>query len=128
MNKTESSLCSYCKQFDETIPHLFYECHKTKSLWNELKSAFLNLSFPNLTLRSAFLGFYHLNDALVNQIHLIFRISLYSQRENGFCNIDYLRVRIKSIREIEESLTFLSPHASSFNIRKWARVGGVQRG
>ena len=52
--KTCSSLCSFCKQADETILHLFYEC-----IWNRL-GLFFNYYFhlPQLLPPIVFFGFF----------------------------------------------------------------------
>ena len=34
--KMPPSLCSFCKQADETVLHLFYECNIPRVLWNRL--------------------------------------------------------------------------------------------
>ena len=35
--KIDSPLCSFCKMIGETPLHLFYNCIKTKLLWDQLK-------------------------------------------------------------------------------------------
>ena len=51
--KIDSPLCSFCKMIEETPLHLFYNCIKTKLLWDQLKDfkRQLNetLSFPFLS-------------------------------------------------------------------------------
>ena len=47
--KTDSPLCSFCKVVDETPPHLFYNCAKTKLFQNQLKEFITN--YKNLSLR-----------------------------------------------------------------------------
>ena len=32
-----SPLCTFCKQYTETLSHLFVECRKIETLWNEVK-------------------------------------------------------------------------------------------
>ena len=46
--KSPSSLCSLCKQADQTILRLFYECNITKESWN--KYLFFNDCFHLLQL------------------------------------------------------------------------------
>ena len=38
IGKAESSLCLQCNNFTETLIHLFYHCHKSQIIWNELKT------------------------------------------------------------------------------------------
>ena len=80
MKIANSSSCLYCKIQDETIKHLFYECRIIKQLWENIKNAFIHLPLPDLTPRSAHLGFHLLQDSIVNHIHLIFKIAVYNQR------------------------------------------------
>ena len=91
MKIANSSCCSYCKIQDETIKHLFYECRIIKQLWENIKNAFIHLPLPDLTPRSAHLGFHLLQDSLVNHIHLIFKIAVYNQRSAGFCSLNYIK-------------------------------------
>ena len=37
IGKIDSLLCSFCKMVDETPPHLFYNCTKTKLFRDQLK-------------------------------------------------------------------------------------------
>ena len=76
-----SSICSFCKNVDVTILHLFYECNITKALWKSLLSFFdKNLNFSFLSPQTAFLGFIntYCNDiSLKNHILLLFKIYVY---------------------------------------------------
>ena len=78
--KSSSSLCSFCKNADETISHLFYECNITKELWNRL-DLFFNDCFhlPQLLPQTAFSGFFNTysnNLTLENHVLLLFKIYL----------------------------------------------------
>ena len=103
MRISNTSRCSYCKNVDETILHLFYEGPVIKSLWNDLKIALPHVPLPQLSPRSAFLGPYLIEDTLINQLHLIFRIVIYRQREAGFCNIHMIKAKIMSIIILEKT-------------------------
>ena len=48
-----SPLCSYCKERNETIIHLFAECKITKVLWNRLNQK-ISIDLPALTRKSAY--------------------------------------------------------------------------
>ena len=120
-----SSLCSFCRSADETIPHLFYECQKTKILWANLKLFFNNIPLPDLTLRSAYLGFDLLEDLLINHIHLLFRIAIYSQRNFGLCSLNYIISKISHTKLIELNLSLHNLSRQNVN-RKWARLPQLQ--
>ena len=54
MGISESSLCSYCQEHDETIQHLFYNCNISNTLWSELTNFFIGkFILPSLDLQSA---------------------------------------------------------------------------
>ena len=79
--KPPSSLYSFCKQADETIPQLFYECNIKKKLRNRL-DLFFNDCFhlPQLLPQTVFFGFFNTysnNLRLENHILLLFKIYLY---------------------------------------------------
>ena len=72
--KIDSPLCPFCKMIEETPLHLFYNCIKTKLLWDQLKDFISNeTSFPSLTPQSAILGHIDLSDdyLLINHLILI---------------------------------------------------------
>ena len=75
--KIDSPLCSFCKMIDETPLHLFYNCTKTKLLWDQLKEFISNetLSFPSLMSQSAILGHIDLSDdyLIINHLILIYK-------------------------------------------------------
>ena len=81
--KNYSPLCSFSKIIEETPLHLFYNCIKTKLLWDQLKEFISNktLSFPSLTPQSAILGHIDLSDDyLINHIILIYKFYIYNCR------------------------------------------------
>ena len=80
--------------------HLFADCEIIKKLWTDLGNEFADFTFPNLTSKSAFFGFYELQDILINHIHLIFKIAVYNKREVGSCSVRYIKNKISFIRKI----------------------------
>ena len=76
--RSSSPLFSFCKNVDETILHLFYECDITKALWKSLIYFFdLSLNLPFLLTQAAFLGFTNTScyDILLkNRILLLFKM------------------------------------------------------
>ena len=85
--KIDSPLCSFCKMIEETPLHLFYNCIKTKLLWDQLKDFISNktLSFSSLTPPSASVGHMNLSDdyLLINDIILINKFYIYNSRNRG---------------------------------------------
>ena len=89
--KIDSPLCSFCKMIEETPLHLFYNCIKTKLLWDQLKDFISNktLSFPSLAPQSAILDHIDLSDdyLLINHLILIYKFYIYNSRNRGYLNI-----------------------------------------
>ena len=71
--KIDSLVCSFCKMIDETPLQLFYNCTKTKLLWDQLKELISNttLFIPSLMPQSAILGHIDLSDDYLLISHLI---------------------------------------------------------
>ena len=55
---SDTKLCSFCNQEDETVIHLLANCSKSKTLWNSLKEFFKDtINLSSLTPQSAIFGF-----------------------------------------------------------------------
>ena len=107
--KTDSPLCSFCKMISETPLHLFYNCTKTKLLWDQLKEFISNetLSISSLTPQSAILGHIDLSDdyLLINHLILIYRFYIYNSRNRGCLNIDHSKAIIDKTKRLEEEIS-----------------------
>ena len=103
--KIDSSLCSFCKMIDETPLHLFYNCTKTKLLWDQLKKFISNktLFIPSLMPQSAILGHIDLLDdyLLINHLILIYIFYIYNSRNRGYLKIEHLKAIIDKTKRIE---------------------------
>ena len=80
--KSPSSLCSFCKQADEIILHLFYQCNITKELWNRL-DLFFNDRFhlPQLYHRLPFVdSVIHIVITLYLKMRFLFSLSVPFQK------------------------------------------------
>ena len=124
MNLSNTDKCSLCNEHKETIKHLFYDCLKTKTLWLSLENR-LNMQLPELTPESAFFGFPNADNALLAHLHLIFKIAIYTGREKGDCNLEFIVNKIKQIRKIEENIVYLNSAAKQRNKEKWACLNRI---
>lgn len=53
----ENPLCTFCKQHQEKLTHLFWNCEHTTRLWNKVNETYCKvLEVPNITMEQAFLG------------------------------------------------------------------------
>ena len=121
--KIDSPLCSFCKMIEETPLHLFYNCIKTKLLWDQLKDFISNetLSFPSLTPQSAILGHIDLSDdyLLINYIIFIYKFYIYNSRNRGYLNIEHLKAIIDKTKRIEEEISKHELKKRSKYLMKW---------
>ena len=101
--KVSSPLCSFCKAEEETATHLFYYCHLTQSLWNQLRGVFVNkLDIPLTTPQSAIFGFLDIkneNYLIINHLLLIYKFYLYKARDSGKLSFNSLRSNIIKTQE-----------------------------
>ena len=114
LKKVDSPLFSYFNKEEETPLHLFHSCLKTKQLRNRLRqyfSQFINISHatPQSSLLRIFDTIQH--SELINQILLILKFCIYSERNTKQLTFDNLKIKINKIKETEKELT-------SFNKRK----------
>ena len=126
MNLTESPLCSYCNQHNETIHHLFLECNHTKSLWHEVQLFFNPLiSLPHLSIQSAIVGFFEVpkeDFMLTNIILLSFKIVLYKQRNKSTPNLIQVVNSIKTREVIERCISKDDAIKNKIHTKKWQRI------
>ena len=123
---TENPKCSFCKNSNENIYHLFYECSYSKKLWRQIKLHCWELNFPELSPESAFLGFVNVEDTLVNLIYIIFKITLYKNRQKGISNINQIISKVRSFKIIEQNITLHDPRKRDINSKKWEKCPEVR--
>ena len=117
MGISDTPLCSYCQQYDETFQHLFTECIFSKKLWSDIKTLFsTSIDVPDLTLRRALFGFLDPNNDnfALNNILLIFKICMYRFRGKKQPNITLF---IKNLHERER----MERHIVLGNVNKLAK-------
>ena len=119
MNLAENNKCSLCKTEKESIKHLFFECQKTKALWESLKNR-LRLPMPDLTPESAFFGFPSEKNPLIVHLHLIFKIAIYTGKDKADVSIEHIINKVKQIKKTEENIVYLNHNSQMKNNSKWA--------
>ena len=126
MGISESPLCSYCQLQNETVQHLFFDCEVSKALWSELKNKFSNnISLPSLDLQSAvtgFLGTNNIDNLIINNILLMFKISLYNNRDKNTITMHNVLCNLKRREIIERSLVSLNLKKLLFHNKKWEKI------
>ena len=126
MGISDSSLCSYCQEHDETIQHLFYNCNISNTLWSELTNFFIGkITLPSLDLQSAVLGFLDTsekNNVILNNILLMFKITLYRNRSKNTINLRNVLNNLKNREKIERYLVFENQNKLDFHMKKWGEI------
>jgi len=128
MGLVGTSVCSFCQSEDETILHLYSQCHFVIDLWMQLKVYFSRgLILPDITPQSAFLGFYDIdeNKIIINQILLLFKMVIYKSREYRTCNLNKFINKVKQIKLIEDTISYKIPAKKEYNDKKWAIIDFV---
>ena len=99
--KIDSPLCPFCNMIEGTPRHLFYNCIKTKLLWDQLKNE--TLSFPSLTPQS----YINLSGdyLLINHIIFIYKFYIYNSRNSGYLNFEQWKAIIDKTKKIEEEIS-----------------------
>ena len=122
MGFSDTPLCSYCNEDNETIKHLFYDCKLTQNLWSQIKNFFQNILYiPDLDLQSAVVGFLNENNnnnILLNNILVTFKMTLYKNREKHSATINNIIKNIVSRKKIEEAVA-LENNRLAFHQQKW---------
>ena len=126
MGISDTPLCSYCQLHNETLQHLFFDCKVSSALWSELKIVFRDkLTLPSLDHQSAVFGFLGTADKdnlIFNNILLMFKISLYKNRDNKKITLHNVLCNLKSREIIERSLVSLNQRKLDFHNNKWDKI------
>ena len=126
MGLSDTPLCSYCREHDETIQHLFVNCDISKVLWCDLQNLLANtITLPDLDSQSAVFGFLDspaINFLIVNNVLLMFKISLYINRDKHTLSLRRVLANLKKREIIERSLVFSNPNKLNFHQNKWSSI------
>ena len=105
---------------------MFFDCEVSKALWSELKNKFSNnISLPSLDLQSAvtgFLGTNNIDNLIINNILLMFKISLYNNRDKNTITMHNVLCNLKRREIIERSLVSLNLKKLLFHNKKWEKI------
>ena len=124
--KSKSSLCSFCKEKDETIFYLYFYCPNYINLWNQLNFYRAeDLTLPAQTVQAAVFAFsekdYTENVILYNRLFLIFKLYVYRFREKGLLNVMSLVNQIMKIKKIEKENSFYSEKKRVKYDKRWCK-------
>ena len=124
--KSNSPLCSFCKEEDETVFHRYFCCPNVRNLWNQLKFYLAeDLTLPPQTLQAAVFGFSEKDNTenviLYNHLFLIFKLYVYRSREKGLLNVMSLVNQIIKIKKIEKENSLYSEKSAISIIKNGAK-------
>ena len=123
MGLSDTPLCSFCHSDNETISHLFYSCNISTSVWSDIQAFFSSkIALPTLTLQSAVLGFFetdHDNSIFFNNILLMYKITLYRNREKGSVTSNNVIKNLKNRENIEKSIAARNANTLQKHSVKW---------
>ena len=128
LKAVESPQCSLCKQFKESVLHLFCTCSVTRSLWAQFSvwasNADISLSF-DLDPHYCILGMYReeLQDqVIVNHVILLFKRYIYLKRGDKTApNLTGLKAYIKCIEKLERNIASENKNFD-YHYKKWDKL------
>ena len=120
---TDNYNCPFCKEHEETIQHLFYECDQILLLWQLLYEWIFNKTKIriNLDKPSILLGYIqpYPNPIPINTINMITKSYIfYCSKNNLRLNIYHLQTRIKTAYNMVEFISIKNNKLNNFN-RIW---------
>ena len=123
---SETPLCSFCQTKEETTFHIFFECWKAQSLWEDLRKYFHDdFSLPILTPQTALFGFLDFLDNddsfLFNHILLIFKLYLYKCRKEKILHLKLLLMNITDVKRIERKIATTEKKLDRYK-KKWQKT------
>ena len=123
MSITNINLCSLCKEHEETLVHLFYDCNHVLTLWNTLYEWIYNITHIRIIpdQKEIILGYLQAypNPIPINAINLITKSYIfYCSKNNINLNIFHLQSRIKTTIGTMEFLATKNNQLEKFN-RTW---------
>ena len=113
----DSNSCFFCKNYTETIQHLFWECNIITQFWNEVQMQIL-LNQVHLNMKSVLLGIWDLDTSKFNFVILHGKKIIYDVRCNqGLLNIQNFIRRLKNISYVEKNIANTSRRMNEWNTR-----------
>lgn len=125
----ENGLCSYCKKFEETYQHVFFDCSKIKELWRKCADQ-LNLPIlKELSWKEIHIGIIDntiKTRQLLNHILILIKFTIFHRREKGDPpNAKEIIDRLIENRNEEKKIA-MERDALSTHLKKWEALEGRQ--
>ena len=115
-----NDLCTFCGIESETICHLFFECHFSRIIWNELKFFWFSISGErvDLTLQDVLLGKLDTETDLLNYFITLIKIHIWTSRKHDVKpNFDLFRQIVEEKFRTEKYLALKNNTECKFQAR-----------
>ena len=124
----DSPRCSFCFIAEETIHHLFCECHHTITLYLQIKELLdkCDINLPDINVNYILIGVPPIspNYSLINHILILYKHCVYVCRENELnLNLNYF-LQIMKDTEKTERIIAKKENRDSKHLMKWEKVLG----
>ena len=123
---SDTKLCSFCNQEDETDINLFANCSKSKALWDRLKKHFKDtINLPWLKAQSAIFGFLQTDKELIlilNYLLLLFKYYWYVSRCSKTTSFAALKTNIKKPYILKNNLSKYDEKKKNIFFKKWGKI------
>ena len=121
-DKEVSPLCSFCKEQDETITHLMYDCKKTNVLWKALKKWIqyffeIPIELPvDIVILNNYTG---QQQQMINTIILVIKQYIYAAKCTG--NDISFNMAMSKVHQLYLDETAIAQEQSKMhkNVQKW---------
>ena len=118
-NPNVSALCSYCKEAEELVSHLYYRCPVVQNFWKELKLFMANLGLMlSLGENSILFGDKKKSpDSMVNVILLWAKYYIWTNKFKSTHRriIGFKAILEKRLQDFKELCTYDESYINSFN-------------
>ena len=126
MNFTDSNLCSFCEEAEESLEHLFFECKASQDFWKSVISWLTELDFGINALDKIdiMLGYTTHNTrfwTLLNHIIIICKQIIFLQSAKKISTFPHLIAKLKYTECIENHIAFQN-NSLDFHKKKWRPV------
>ena len=121
----DSPRCSYCFLTSETEEHLFVDCPVAITLYCQIREwcRTMSLELPDRNKSTIMYGVPpdNIQNILINHILLLYKMILFSSRENSRPSLSMFIVKIKEIETIERNIA-RNKNKLDFHFTKWAKI------
>ena len=125
----DSPRCSFCFIAEETIHHLFCECHRTITLYLQIKELLdkCDINLPDINVNYILTGVPPTSPShsLINHILILYKYCVYMCRENEFnLNLNYF---LSVMKDTEKTERIIAKNANRYSkhLMKWEKVLGL---